>query len=122
MLSLNEPRPLGNSNGAACVLLIQLCLLLPSDRLAGSCLQMSNEGISLLIEVLKTLTALFDKQGKHVQPATAVVLQRCWALFISILPLYENTKIHSSSNNDNDSEDGYVRLPSESAESVKSVN
>ena len=83
------------------------CYPATTDWLICHCLQMSHQDIGLLIEVLKTVVALFDKQGKHVQSAAPAVLQQCWSLVTTILPLYESAKIHSR---DDDDDDGYVRL------------
>ena len=70
---------------------------------------MSNSDISLLIEVLKTLVALFETQGKHVQSAAPAILQQCWSLVTTVLPLYESAKVHSLNDGDDD-DDRYVRL------------
>ena len=66
---------------------------------------MSNAEMGILIEVLKSLVAIFEKQGKHVLLATSAVLERCWQLFDACLPVYEASSILGAGEND---EDTYV--------------
>jgi hypothetical protein len=65
------------------------------------------EGATLM-EVLKTLLAVFTKLSKHAQQAAPAVLGQCCALLSRCLPLYHRTKVLAGSDDD---DDGQVSLP-----------